>query len=86
MVPDMQYDTALTPSMKSHPGFQPGNFLHALASYGLAATSSVPVLPHAAEHTGTNWDISRWFEEVSPEILLLRCNMADCASDVDLSD
>jgi hypothetical protein len=84
----MQYNTALTLSMKSHSGFHPGNFLYALASYGLAATSSVLVLAsHAAKRAGTNWDILRWFEEVSPEILLLRrANMADGASDVDLSD
>jgi uncharacterized protein YhjY with autotransporter beta-barrel domain len=45
--------------MKSHSGFQPGNFLHALASYGLAATSSVLVLAHAAKREGTNRDILR---------------------------
>src|SRR5690349_9020147 len=43
LVPDKQYDTALTPWMKSHPGFQLGNFLHALAPRGLAPPSSVLV-------------------------------------------
>jgi hypothetical protein len=39
--------------MKSHPGFQAGNFLHALAPYGLAAPSSVLTLVHAANQVWT---------------------------------
>src|SRR5204862_1361367 len=42
-VPDKQYDTALTRWMKSHPGSQLRNFLHALAPRGLAPPSSVLV-------------------------------------------
>ena len=58
IVPDMQYDTAHEPPMKSHPGFQQGNFLHALASSGLAAPSSVLVLAHMVNYEGANQDIS----------------------------
>ncbi len=43
LVPDKQYDTVLTSWMKSHPGFQQGNFPHALARRGLAPPSSVLV-------------------------------------------
>jgi hypothetical protein len=46
IVPDNQYDTALTPWMKSHPGFHAGNFLHALALGGLMTPSSVLMLVH----------------------------------------
>src|SRR5689334_6730311 len=52
--PDRQYDTALSPQMKSHPGFQQGNFLHALAPCGLAAPASVLVLAHVIDHEGAN--------------------------------
>src|SRR6516162_2163814 len=36
VAPDNQYGTVLSFSVKSHPGFQAGNFLHALASHGQA--------------------------------------------------
>jgi len=42
--------------MKSHPGFQQGNFLHALAPCGLADPSSVLVLAHVIDHEGANRD------------------------------
>jgi len=42
--------------MKSHPGFQRGNFLHALASGGLADPSSVLVLARVIDHEGANQD------------------------------
>src|SRR5690242_15268405 len=54
LVPDKQYDTALTSWMKSHPGFQLGNFLHALAPRGLAPPSSVLVPVSASPPKGAN--------------------------------
>src|SRR5690242_13041323 len=59
LVPDKQYDTALTPWMKSHPGFQLGNFLHALAPRGLAPPSSVLVPVSAPPPEGANEDIAQ---------------------------
>jgi hypothetical protein len=37
--------------MKSHPGFQQGNFLHALAPTGLAAPSSVEIIDDGSAGT-----------------------------------
>jgi hypothetical protein len=56
-VPDKQYDTALTAPMKSHPGFHPGNLLHALAWRRPPAASSFLILVRVVNHQGTNPDI-----------------------------
>jgi hypothetical protein len=37
--------------MKSHPGFQQGNFLHALAPTGLATPSSVEIIDDGSAGT-----------------------------------
>ena len=58
ITPDRHYDTALSPRMKSHLGFQQGNFLHALAPCELAAPSSVLVLAHVIDHEGAIQDKS----------------------------
>jgi hypothetical protein len=89
MVSDKQYDTALRPWMKSHPGFQPGNFLHALAPRGLAAPSSVlvPIRPPRPE--GANQDILASVkdgEELPRGFRFLVGKLAGGAADVDLSD
>ena len=56
-VPDKQYHTALTASMKSHPGFHRGNLLHALAWRRPPAASSFLILVRVVNHQGTNPDI-----------------------------
>jgi hypothetical protein len=58
IVPDSQYDTALTPRMKSHPGFHPGNLLYALAWRRSPASSSFLMPVPVVNHEGTNSDIS----------------------------